>query len=109
MQGNAFTWEYMPQCATTADVQGDMTLDFIVSSTADLDRLNSVRSPTPSNSRIVSGTIYVKTRTGREPLKPFRDVVVGWEASMDIVVAETRSDAAGRYLLCGLPTDVDAS
>jgi hypothetical protein len=28
---------------------------------------------------------------------------VGWEGLFEIVVAETRSDAAGRYLLCGLP------
>ena len=28
---------------------------------------------------------------------------VGWEALLDTVVSETRSDAAGRYLLCGLP------
>ena len=28
---------------------------------------------------------------------------MGWEALLDTVVADTRSDAAGRYLLCGLP------
>ena len=28
---------------------------------------------------------------------------MGWETLLDIVVTETVSDAAGRYLLCGLP------
>jgi hypothetical protein len=30
---------------------------------------------------------------------------VGWDAFMDSIVVETMSDAAGRYLLCGLPME----
>ena len=42
------------------------------------------------------------TISGRQPVS---NVWVGWEAAMDGLVAETRTDAAGHYRLCGLPPE----
>jgi hypothetical protein len=98
--GDAFSAPYMHQCVTTTTIDGDATLDLTVSSTTDLAALNASTGPTPPNSRIVSGTVFEITSNGRQPV---RNVWVGWEASvMDGVVAETRTDAAGHYRLCGL-------
>ena len=88
---------------TTVTIEGDATLDLTVSSTTDLVALNASTSPTPLNSRIVSGTVFEMTANGRQPV---RNVWVGWEASvMDGTVAETRTDAAGHYRVCGLPRE----
>jgi hypothetical protein len=90
----------MHQCVTTTTIDGDATLDLTVSSTTDLAALNASTGLTPPNSRIVSGTVFEITSKGRQPV---RNVWVGWEASvMDGLVAETRTDAAGHYSLCGL-------
>ena len=98
--GNPFSAPYMHQCVTTVTVEGDATLDLTISSTRDLVALNAATGLTPPNSRIVSGTVFEITSNGRQPAS---NVWVGWEASvMDGFVAETRTDAAGRYRLCGL-------
>jgi hypothetical protein len=98
--GDAFSAPYMHQCVTTTTIDGDATLDLTVSSTTDLAALNASTGLTPPNSRIVSGTVFEITSKGRQPV---RNVWVGWEASvMDGLVAETRTDAAGHYSLCGL-------
>ena len=53
------------------------------------------------NSRIVAGTVFEITADGRQPL---RNIWVAWEGSgSGDAFAETRTDAAGRYRLCGLP------
>ena len=100
--GDAFSAPYMHQCVTTVTVEGDATLDMTVSSTTDLVALNASTGPTPPNSRIVSGTVFEITSYGRQPV---RNVWVGWEAAMDGLVAETRTDAAGHYRICGLPRE----
>ena len=100
--GDAFRYAYVQQCATTVTIEGDTALDLVVSSTADLTALNLGPPSTPSGSRVVSGTIYEQTATGRQPAS---NVWVGWDAFLDTVVAETRSDSDGHYVLCGMPTD----
>lgn len=100
--GDAFSAPYMHQCVTTVTLEGDATLDVTVSSTTDLVALNASTSPTPPNSRIVSGTVFEVTSNGRQPVS---NVWVGWEAVMDGLVAETRTDAAGHYRVCGLPRE----
>jgi hypothetical protein len=101
--GDAFSAPYMHQCVTTVTVEGDATLDMTISSTMDLVALNASTGPTPPNSRTVSGTVFEITSNGRQPV---RNVWVGWEASvMDGTVAETRTDAAGHYRVCGLPRE----
>jgi hypothetical protein len=88
---------------TTVSVEDHATLDVTISSATDLVMLNASTSPTPPNSRVVSGTVFEVTSHGRQPAG---NVWVGWEASvMDGVVAETRSDAAGSYRICGLPRE----
>ena len=94
---------YVHQCVTTVTVEGDATLDVTISSTTDLVALNASTGPTPPDSRIVSGTVFEITANGRQPVS---NVWVGWEASvMDGTVAETRTDAAGHYRVCGLPRE----
>ena len=100
--GNAFSAPYVHQCATRVTVEGDATLDVTISSTTDLVALNASTGPTSPDSRTVSGTVFEITSNGRQPV---RNVWVGWEAAMDGLVAETRTDAAGHYRLCGLPRE----
>ena len=100
--GDPFSAPYMHQCVTTVTVEGDATLDVTISSTTDLVALNASTGPTSPNSRIVSGTVFEITSNGRQPVS---NVWVGWEAAMDGLVAETRTDAAGHYRLCGLPRE----
>jgi hypothetical protein len=55
--------------------------------------------PTAPNRRHISGVVYELTDNGRQPLS---NAWVGWEVLLDAVVAETRTDAQGRYRLCGI-------
>jgi hypothetical protein len=98
--GDAFRSPYVHQCVTTVTVDGDAMLDLSVSSTTDLVALNASTGPAPPDSRVVSGTVFEITSNGRQPVG---NVWVGWEAAMDGLVAETRTDAAGHYRVCGLP------
>ena len=101
--GDAFSAPYMHQCATTVTVEGDATLDVTVSSTADLVALNASTAPMRPNSRIVSGTVFQIAANGRQTVS---NVWVGWEATgSGDLMAETRTDAAGQYRLCGLPRE----
>jgi hypothetical protein len=79
-------------------------LDLTISSTTDLVALNVSSGPTPPNSRVVSGTVFEITPDGRR--QPVGNVWVGWEASgSGDLMAETRTDAAGHYRVCGLPRE----
>ena len=101
--GDAFNAPYVHQCVTTVTVEGDATLDLTISSTTDLVALNMSSGPTPPNSRVVSGTVFEITPNGRQPVG---NVWVGWEASgSGDLMAETRTDAAGHYRVCGLPRE----
>ena len=100
--GDAFSAPYMHQCVTSVTIESDTTLDVTVSSTTDLVALNASTGPASPNTRTVSGTVFEVTANGPQPV---RNVWVGWEAAMDGLVAETRTDAAGQYRLCGLPRE----
>jgi hypothetical protein len=101
--GDAFSAPYVHQCVTTVTVEGDATLDLTISSTTDLVALNLSSGPTPPNSRVVSGTVFEITPDGRQPVG---NAWVGWEASgSGDLMAETRTDAAGHYRICGLPRE----
>ena len=78
-------------------MQADASLDLRLTSMANL---SAARPPSGPGSRTVSGVVFEDTPTGRQPVE---GAWVGWETLLDTVVAETRSDAAGRYFLCGLP------
>jgi hypothetical protein len=94
--------DYVQQCMVTVTLQGDATVDLTVSSVADLAALNVPIAATPPDSRTVSGTVFEMTATGRQPVE---NAFVGLDdtGTSNGFVAETRSDAAGRYLLCGMP------
>lgn len=105
--GDAFSAPYVHQCVMMVTVEGNATLDVTVSSTTDLVALNAASRPTSPDSRIVSGTVFEITSNGRQPV---RNVLVGWTAPAaagldDFFMAETRTDAAGHYRLCGLPRE----
>jgi len=105
--GDAFSAPYVHQCVTAVSVEGDATLDVTVSSTMDLVALNASTGPTSPDSRMVSGTVFEITSTGRQPV---RNVLVGWTPPAasgldDFFMAETRTDTAGHYRLCGLPRE----
>jgi hypothetical protein len=103
--GDLYNPPYVHQCVTTVTVEGDATLDVSVSSTTDLVALNASTGPTPPNSRLVSGTVFEITSNGRQPI---RNVFVGWNAVVgleNLFMAETRTDAAGHYRVCGLPRE----
>ena len=76
-------------------------------STTDLVALNAPTGPTSPDSRIVSGPVFEITSNGRQPV---RNVWVGYGATgSDAAFAETRTDAAGHYRLCGLPKEEQIS
>jgi hypothetical protein len=105
--GDAFSAPYVHQCVTTVTVEGDATLDVTVSSTTDLVALNASTGPASPDSRMVSGTVSEITANGRQPV---RNTLVGWRAPSasgldDFFMAETRTDAAEHYRLCGLPRE----
>jgi hypothetical protein len=79
-------------------LEADVTVDVTITPFA-----NVVTSglPTAPNMRHISGVVYELTDNGTQPVS---NAWVGWDIFLDTVVAETRTDAEGRYRLCGMPT-----
>src|SRR5688572_12137883 len=88
---------YAQQCAVSVTLQTDLNVDLTITPFADV-LTNGL--PTAPNRRHISGVVYELTDNGRQPLS---NAWVGWDAVLDTVVAETRTDAQGRYRLCGIP------
>src|SRR5688572_16407894 len=88
---------YVQQCAVSVTLQMDVNVDLTITPFADVVT-NGL--PTAPNLRHISGVVYELTDSGRQPLA---NAWVGWDALLDAVVAETRTDAQGRYRLCGMP------
>jgi hypothetical protein len=98
--GLAFKDGYVQQCATQKTVVGDSaTLDLRLTS---IVNLSSARPMSDPGSRTVSGIVFQTTATGPRPVE---GATVGWFAFDDNGegMARTVTDAAGFYLLCGLP------
>ena len=93
---------YRQQCVAMATLgSDDATADVALVSRENLAAANA-QVPTIPGTRRVSGVVYEVTESGRRPIEA---AGVGWDASeLDSVVADTWSDAAGHYVLCGLPT-----
>lgn len=51
---------------------------------------------------ILSGTVYEQTPSGRRPISGARVGLDGLNGD-GVVIANTLTDAAGRYVLCGVP------
>jgi hypothetical protein len=90
---------YVQQCATAVSLVADASADLTLTAKADVVIAGL---PTLPNTRHISGTVYSIKDNEQQPLA---GVGVGWEAMMDTVVADTVTDAQGRYRLCGLPQD----
>jgi hypothetical protein len=98
--GQAFKAGYVQQCAAKTTVVGDSTmLDIRLTSIANLSMARPMSDP---GSRSMSGTVFQATPTGPRPVQ---GATVGWYAFFDEGqgMAQTVTDAAGFYLLCGLP------
>jgi hypothetical protein len=94
---------YMQQCAARATIHGDTSLDIALTPLGNLAFEPSPTTTPTAGSRTVSGVVYGVTPEGRRPVAK---ASVYWDADGDFygaVFANTMSDAAGRYLLCGLP------
>ena len=90
---------YVQQCAApSAMIQGDFTMDLALVAKANLTA--SATQAEPPGLRSVSGTIVEVTPAGKEPVA---GAFVDFEPLEDLNVANTYSDAAGRFVLCGLP------
>ena len=89
---------YVQQCAVAVTLQADLIVDLTITPSTDVVT-NGL--PTEPNRRHISGVVYERTNAGRRPLV---DALVGWEPIMDGTFADTRTDAQGRYRLCGIPT-----
>lgn len=92
---------YLQQCIATVTTQANASLDVRLTSIANLSAARPLSGP---GSRTVSGAVFEATPTGRQPVEG-ASVAVYSEALLYYgeYVAFTRSDTAGRYLLCGLP------
>jgi hypothetical protein len=97
---------YVQQCAVWAIISGDLTLDVAL-----VSRANVTASPMPSapGLRSISGTVVEMTATGSQPVAG-AGVTAEAGVSPDFAptenpAAQTYSDAAGRFTLCGLPAN----
>jgi hypothetical protein len=97
---------YVQQCAVWAIISGDLTRDVAL-----VSRANVTASPMPSAAglRSISGTVVEMTATGSQPVA---GASVTAEAGVSLAfaptenpAAQTYSDAAGRFTLCGLPAN----
>ena len=97
---------YVQQCAAWAIVTGDLTLNAPIVSTA-----NVTASPGPlaPGLRSISGTVVEMTAAGSQPVSGAFVVAEAGSvpdfAPSELAGAYTYTDAAGRFALCGLPSD----
>ena len=90
---------YVQQCAAPSVItNGDLIMDLGLVAKSNVTA--SATQAAPAGLRWVSGTIVEITPTGK---KPVAGAFVDFEPLEDLNVANTYSDAAGRFALCGLP------
>jgi hypothetical protein len=93
--------DYVQQCAAPAvTLHGDLTADIQLVAKAKLAAASSSIPPSPPGTRFVSGVVFKTAAAGREPVA---GAFVAFAPVVDSMAADTVSDAAGRYVLCGLP------
>jgi hypothetical protein len=90
---------FVQQCAATALVRAGVNLDLQLTSIANLSTAQPLSG---AGSRTVSGTVFESTPAGRRPVADTAVSAYSEALYYADPVAFTRSDAAGRYLLCGL-------
>jgi hypothetical protein len=90
---------YVQQCAAPqVTVLGDTRVDVQLVSKANLSA-STAQAPV-AGLRAVSGVIFEVTGAGKQPVA---GAYVDFDPIGDYPMASTFSDAAGRYLLCGVP------
>jgi hypothetical protein len=95
----AFKDGYVQPCAAPyVMVHGDTTIHLGLVSKTNVSA--SRIQPAVAGLRSVSGVIVENTPTGKQPVA---GAFVDFEPLEDFPAAVTNSDAAGRFLLCGLP------
>jgi hypothetical protein len=93
--------DYFQQCAAPQiTLQNDTTVDAQLVSTANLNA--SLDQPTRAGSRSVSGVVVEETPSGKRAVS---GAFVDFEPLEDFPAATTLADGAGRFMLCGLPSD----
>jgi hypothetical protein len=100
---------YVQQCAASANITGDLTMDLALVSTA---HLTASSMPSAPGLRSVSGTVVEMTATtGSQPVagaRVFFSESIGF-APDENPFAYTYSDTTGRFALCGLPANYTIS
>ena len=90
---------FVQQCAATAVMRAGVSLDLRLTSIANLSTAQPLSG---AGSRTVSGTVFELTPAGRRPVADAAVSAYSEALYYADAVAFTRSDAAGRYWLCGL-------
>lgn len=90
---------FVQQCAATAVMRAGVSLDVPLTSIASLSTAQPLSG---TGFRTVSGTVFESTPAGRRPVADAAVAAYSEALYYAEVVAYTRSDAAGRYWLCGL-------
>ena len=102
---------YQP-CAVTVVATGDVQRDVRVVN--DYDVIGAAIPPAfLERTRTLSGVVYETIAgVGRQPV-PFATVSIGgfrdWNRDLGWPIANTRTDAEGRYIICGLETEPSTS
>jgi len=90
---------FVQQCAATAVMRAGVSLDLRLTSIANLSTAQPLSG---AGSRTVSGTVFESTPAGTRPVADAAVSAYSEGLYYADAVAFTRSDAAGRYWLCGL-------
>ena len=96
---------YVQQCAASAIISGDLTMDVALVSTT---HLTASATPSAAGLRTVSGTVVELTATGSQPVAGAQVIfggITGVFAPDELPFAYTSSDTTGRFALCGLPAN----
>jgi len=102
---------YQP-CAVTIVADRDVTRDVRI--VGDYSLIGAGIPPAfLEGTRILSGTVYEAVAGGGRRPMPFATVSVGgyreWQHELGWPIANTRTDADGRYVICGLESDTRVS
>jgi len=90
---------FVQQCAAAALMRAGVSLDLRLTSIANLSTAQPLSG---AGSRNVSGTVFESTPAGRPPVADAAVSTYSEALYYADPIALTRSDAAGRYWLCGL-------
>jgi hypothetical protein len=90
---------YAHPCLVTVSVQGDTSVDIQLTQLSNLALFNA-HPQTPPGTRSVSGVVFEQTAGGAVPIA---GAWVGFEYLDSNLEADTFTEAAGGYVLCGLP------